>query len=50
MNSIQETTMVNEGTADQEFTVGTSDSGQTVNEIVVNVKTLQRCFNERIDK
>ena len=50
MNNRQENTAVNEGTADQEFTVGNSDGGQAVNENVVKVKTLERCFIERIDK
>ena len=45
----QENATVNEGTVDQEFTVGTSDSNPAVNENLVNVKTLERCFKERID-
>ena len=41
---------VNEGTPEQELTVGDSDGGQAVNENAVNVKTLERCFNEKIDR
>ena len=50
MNNRQEITTVTEGTADQDFTIGKSDSGQAINENVVNVKTLERCYNERIDR
>ena len=50
MNNRQEITTVNEGTADQENTVGNIDSDSAVNENLVNVKTLERCFNERIDR
>ena len=46
----QENVAVNEGTNDQEFTIGTSYSSTTVNENAMNVKTLERCFNERIDR
>ena len=42
--------MVNEGTDDQDFTVGTSNVSSVDNENVMNVKTLERCFNERIDR
>ena len=42
--------MINEGTADQECAVGNSDSGPAVKVNVVDVKTLERCFNERIDR
>ena len=38
----QKDTTVSEGTVDQEFTVGKSDSGQAVTENVVNVKTLEK--------
>ena len=44
MNNSQENTTVNEGTADQEFTVVNSDSAQTFIEIVVNVKTSRNMF------
>ena len=46
----QESVMVNEGTNDQDFTVSTSNVSPAVNENVLNVKTLERCFNERIDR
>ena len=45
----QENNMVNEGTNDRDFTVGTSNNNSTINENAMNVKTLERCFNERID-
>ena len=40
----------NEGTIDQELIVGNSDSNPAVNVNLVNVKTLERCFNEKIDR
>ena len=46
----QENIVVNEGTNDRDFTVGTSSNNTVINENVMNVKTLERCFNERIDK
>ena len=46
----QENIVVNEGTNDQDFTVGTSGNNTVINENVVNVKTLERCFNERSDR
>ena len=46
----QENTTVNESTGDQNFTVGTADNNSMDNENTVNVKTLERCFNERVDK
>ena len=46
----QENIVVNENTSDQDFTAGTSSSSTTINETMVNVKTLERCFNERIDR
>ena len=42
--------MVNEGTNDQDFTVGTTSNNLATNENTVNVKTLGRCFNETIDR
>ena len=42
--------MVNEGTNDRDFTVCTSSDKLATNENTVNVKTLERCFNERIDR
>ena len=46
----QEGIVVNEGTNDRDFTVGTSSNNTVINENVVNVKTLERRFNERIDR
>ena len=46
----QENGVVNEGTNDQDFTVGTSNVSSNVDENALNVKTLERCFNERIDR
>ena len=46
----QENATVNEGTGDQDLTGGTSDNKLQTNEIKVNVKTLERCFNDRIDR
>ena len=46
----QENVVVNEGTNDRDFTVGTSSSNSVVNGNAMNVKTLERCFNERIDR
>ena len=39
-----------EGTIDQKFTVINSDSNLAGDENLLNVKTLERCFNERIDR
>ena len=49
MSGRQENNTVNEGTVDQEFTVGDSDSSPTVTETVVKVKNLKTCANEKID-
>ena len=46
----QENTIVNEGTGDRDFSVGTSGNNLMTNENTVNVKTLERCFNEMIDR
>ena len=46
----QENIVVNEDTNDRDFTVSTSSNNIAVDESTVNVKTLERCFNERIDK
>ena len=46
----QENAVVNEGTNDRDFTVGTSNNSSVVNENAMSVKTLERCFNERIDR
>ena len=46
----QESVTFNEGTNDQDFTAGTSNVSSVVNENALNMKTLERCFNERIDR
>ena len=46
----QENVVVNERTNDRDFTVSNSSNNTAVNESTVNVKTLERCFNERIDR
>ena len=46
----QEHVVVSEGTNDRDFTVGTSNVSAVVNENVLSVKTLERRFNERIDR
>ena len=46
----QENVVVNEGTNDRNFTVGTSSNDSTVNGNAMSVKTLERYFNERIDR
>ena len=47
---IQGKIVVNESTNDRDFTVSTSSKNITVNESTSNVKTLERCFIERIDR
>ena len=42
--------MVNEGSNDRDFTVGTSCDNLVTNKNSVNMKTLERCFNENIDR
>ena len=46
----QENVVVNEGTNVRDFTVSNSSNNKAVNESAVNVKNLERCFNERIDR
>ena len=46
----QEIIMVNGGTGDRDFKVSIFSNNAAVNESAVNVKTLERCFNERIDR
>ena len=46
----QENAVVKEGINHQDFTAGTSNVSSAINENVLNVKTLERCFNERIDR
>ena len=50
MNDRQENAAVNQGTGDQEFTVKNPGSNLAANEDLVNVKTLERCFNEKTDR
>ena len=45
----QENFVVNEGANHRDFTVGTSSNNSAINENAMNVKTLKRCFNEKID-
>ena len=42
--------MLNEGTNDRNFTIGTSSNDSIVNGNAMSVKALKRCFNERIDR
>ena len=44
----QENTVVNEGTNDRDF--GTSNNDSVINGNAMGMKTLERCFNERIDR
>ena len=46
----QENVVVNESTNVQDFTVGTSNVSPVINKNAMNVKTLERCFIERIDR
>ena len=46
----QENVVVKEGTNDRDFTVGISSNNSVVNENAMNVKILERCFIERIDR
>ena len=46
----QENTVVNEGTNDRDFTVGTSNNSSVVNGNAMSVKFLGRSFNERTDE
>ena len=46
----QENAVVNEGTNDRDFTVGTSNNDSVVDGNAMSIKTLERCFNERIDR
>ena len=49
-NAARENIVVNEGSNDRDFTVGTSNNNSVINESAMSVKTLERCFNERIDR
>ena len=46
----EENIAVSEGTNDRDFTVRTSSDNTVINESTVIMKTLERCFNERIDR
>ena len=46
----QENIAVSEGTNDRDFTVGFSSNNTAINEVTVSIKTLERCFNENIDR
>ena len=46
----QDNAVVNMGTNDRDFTVSNSSNNTAVNENAMNVKTLERCFNEWIDR
>ena len=46
----QENAVVNEGTNDRDFTVGTSNNDSVINGNAMSMKTLERCFNEMIDR
>ena len=46
----QENFVVGESTNDRDFTVGTSRNNSVVNGNALNVKTLERCFDEKIDR
>ena len=46
----QENTVVNEGIKDRDLTVGISNNDSVANGNAMSVKTLERCFNERIDR
>ena len=46
----QENIVANESTNDGDFTVGTSSNSTGINESVVNLKALEMCFKERIDR
>ena len=46
----QENIAVNEGTNDRDFTVRTFSKNIAINENTVNVKTLEKCFNEKNDR
>ena len=50
MKDRQENATVNEGAGYQEYTVGNLDSKLAANEYMVNRKTLESCFDERIDR
>ena len=46
----QENIVVNEGTDDQGFTVGSSSNNSAINKNAKKMKSSERCFNERVDR
>ena len=46
----QGSVIIDEGINDRDSTVGTSSNGLATNENTVNVKTLERSFNEKINR
>ena len=46
----QENTVLNEGTKDRDLTIDTSSINIATKETTVNVKTLEKCFDENIDR
>ena len=46
----QGSTVVNEVSSDRKFTVGNSNNNLMTNESTVNVKSMEWCFKERIDR
>ena len=46
----QENAVVNEGTNNRDFTVGTSNNDSVITGNAMGMKTLERYFNERIDR
>ena len=46
----QENVVANEGTNDRDFTSDAPNVIQIINKNAMNMKTLERCFNERIDR
>ena len=45
-----ENAVVSEGTINRDFTVGTSNKDSVINGNAMSMKTLERCFNEKIDR
>ena len=46
----QQEIAVSEGSNDRDFTAGTSSDNTAINESTVNLKSLERCFNGKIDR
>ena len=44
----KEITVVSEGINDRDFTVSTSSNNMAINGNTVNVKTLEKCFTEKL--